>query len=216
MRFQARPTVSPVLASALGLAEADLRPALDELMEALQASEPWQRYVTAAQALSPADEEALTEILLHFRADLGLEAIRAVDEDRPVRRMFHRHAVLRRAETEAAAKGGAIAEYYTSFRRVDRTLNGLVAVLGQLLIHGPFEHIAVRRGSWRRGDDDAFEIAVGTTGILRNLNVLAIDIESEISALKGLAMIEGVNFTATRRGEMWEEEVHLTGVLLPK
>jgi hypothetical protein len=213
--FQARPTIAPQIAPALEVDEWAIRDALGEVRTALLESPVWKRYVDAEAALEHEHEETLEELLEHYRNETRPEAISRVEPHLLMRRMQHRHAALRLVEAEAERRGGAVAEYYAAFRGVDRTLGELISLLGQLLFYGEPDVIAFRRASWRRDRDGCVEVSLATTGLWMRLNEV-VTIEAEVSPLAGLVVIEGINFSAKRRGDEFVEDVRLVGSLLPE
>jgi hypothetical protein len=59
------------------------------------------------------------------------------------------------------------------------------------------------------------EVSLLTRDVMRNLNVLAIELSAEVPGLSGVVMVEGMSVTVRRRGNVWDEDVRLTGTLLP-
>ncbi len=213
--YQAMSTVAPQVARHLEVAETPVQEALSELRSALHSSPTWMRYVAAEAALGAEDEEALEELLDLYRGETHRVVIDAIEPDRVMRRMQHRHAAMQLTERAARTRGAAVAGYYAAFRALDRTVGYVTALLGQLLLYGPPRSIAVRHGAWRREfEGRRLEVAVATTGPWPRLNEI-VELRVDLAPLAGLVIVEGFTFSLHRRGEAFVEDVRLNGAVLP-
>lgn len=167
---------------------AQLQRAVKDLLEMLQASAAWRRFVVAHEALQETDWTEAREVRKAYRGAVAEERLDSIAGENGMRAQNMRRAELARVKESA---GENLREYYEAFDEVDELINALAALLSYRIAVGDIDELPLGVADW------------GPESELRQLRFQArndnmrhpfemVRLQSAVPALSGLVLLHGL------------------------